>query len=53
MEKNNEQDLNDIDNKEDILADVYINLLIYELNKEFPDDIESKNKLLEELNNKY
>ena len=53
LEKNNEQDLNDIDNKEDILADVYINLLLYELNKEFPDDIESKNKLLEELNNKY
>ena len=53
LENNNEQDLNDTDNKEDILADVYINLLIYELNKEFPDDIESKNKLLEELNNKY
>ena len=53
LEKNNEQNLNDTDNKEDILADIYINLLIYELNKEFPDDIESKNKLLEELNNKY
>ena len=53
MEKNSGQELNDIDNKEDILADVYINLLIYELNKEFPDDIESKHKLLEELNNKY
>jgi hypothetical protein len=32
--------------KEDILNDIYLNLLLYELNLAFPDYIESKNKLM-------
>ena len=39
--------------KEDILTDIYINLLLYELNLAFPDDIESKNKLIEEIQETY
>ena len=39
--------------KEDILNDIYLNLLLYELNLAFPDDIESKNKLMEEIKSIY
>ena len=39
--------------KEDILNDIYLNLLLYELNLAFPDDIESKNKLMEEVKSIY
>ena len=53
IDKNNENDLNDSNYKEDILTDVYINLLLYELEKVYPDDKESKIKLLEEINEKY
>ena len=54
IEKNNEKDLNWHDpNCEEILTDIYINLLIYELEKVYPDNKESKNKLLEEINEKY
>ena len=54
-EKNNEKNLNEseFNNKEDILTDIYINLLIYELDKTFPDDKDSKNKLLDDINEKY
>ena len=54
-EKSNEKNLNEVEfnNKEDILTDVYINLLIYELDKIYPDDKESKNKLLDDMNEKY
>ena len=46
-------DLNESNYKEDILTDIYINLLIYELDKIYPDDKESKNKLIDDLNEKY
>ena len=39
--------------KEDVINDVYINLLMYELDQTFPDDRDSKNKLMEEINEKY
>ena len=39
--------------EEDIITDIYINLLKYELDRVYPDDKESKNKLIEELNEKY
>ena len=39
--------------KEDILTDVYINLLIYELDLAFPNDMETKNKFMEEIKNNY
>ena len=39
--------------KEDILTDVYINLLIYELDLAFPNNVESKNNLMEEIKNNY
>ena len=51
-ENNNNLSLDEI-NKEEVLNDIYINLLIYELDKLYPDDKESKNKLLEEINEKY
>ena len=45
--------LDESNNQEDIINDIYINLLIYELDKVFPDDKDSKNKLIEEINEKY
>ena len=39
--------------KEDILTDVYINLLLYELDLAFPNDMETKNKFMEEIKNNY
>ena len=39
--------------KENLIDDIYINLLIYELDKAYPDDKESKNKFLEDINEKY
>ena len=39
--------------KEEILTDIYINLLLYELNIAFPDDIESKIKFIEEIKGVY
>ena len=39
--------------KEDVINDVYIDLLIYELDQAFPDDRDSKNKIMEEINEKY
>ena len=56
MEKNNNENnaiSNDINDMEDILNDIYINLLIYELDKLYPDDKDFKKKLLEEINDKY
>ena len=39
--------------KEDILTDIYINLLIYEIDLAFPNDIESKIKFIEEIKGIY
>ena len=54
-EKNSTKTLNlqNTNYKEDLITDIYIDLLLYELDKAYPDDKESKNKLIEELNEKY
>ena len=49
----NKKTSNNMDNMEDILTDIYANLLIYELDKLYPDDKDSKKKLLDEINEKY
>ena len=39
--------------KEKLLSDIYLKLIIYQLEKDFPDDKESKNKYVEKLKEKY
>ena len=39
--------------KEELLSDIYLKLIIYQLEKDFPDDKDKKNKYIEELKQKY
>ena len=39
--------------KEKLLSDIYLKLIIYQLEKDFPDDKDSKNNFVEKLKEKY
>ena len=39
--------------KEELLSDIYMNLIIYQIEKDFPEDKNDKNKFVEDLKNKH
>ena len=39
--------------KEELLSDIYMNLIIYQIEKDFPEDKNTKNKFVEDLKNKH